>query len=300
MTPLVLTGDCREMLPTLAPGSVQTCITTPPYWSTRDYEVPPLIWGGDPGHDHSFHLRFRAGQHTGYGDHQGPPKTKTGTCLCGAWFGPLGLEPTVGLYIDHVTECFHFLRRPLADDGTLWVSIGDSYANKSLVEAPSQLALQMRSQGWFLRSRIPWIKRGAMHERPSKDRLTGNIDYLFMFSKNPSYYYDPTTAILQRKAQRITDFFDLSWQGLLLDADGEPMALMVNQRHTKLEEDHYALFPNQLIEPLVELTTREGDAVLDMFGGVGTTGAVAAQMGRQGIVCELKPSWARLAKMGVA
>ncbi|HWP90491.1 MAG TPA: site-specific DNA-methyltransferase, partial [Burkholderiales bacterium] len=33
----LLTGDCREMLQTLPAGSVQTCVTSPPYYGLRKY-----------------------------------------------------------------------------------------------------------------------------------------------------------------------------------------------------------------------------------------------------------------------
>ena len=48
----VLQGDCRDLLPTLPEQSVQTVVTSPPYWSLRDYGLPPSVWGGDSACEH--------------------------------------------------------------------------------------------------------------------------------------------------------------------------------------------------------------------------------------------------------
>ena len=50
----MLKGDCRATLAALAPGSVQSVITSPPYYALRDYGSPPLVWGGDPEHAHEW------------------------------------------------------------------------------------------------------------------------------------------------------------------------------------------------------------------------------------------------------
>jgi site-specific DNA-methyltransferase (cytosine-N4-specific) len=47
----ILGGDCRDILPTLPAGSVQCCVSSPPYWGLRDYGTAQ--WeGGDVGCDH--------------------------------------------------------------------------------------------------------------------------------------------------------------------------------------------------------------------------------------------------------
>src|SRR3990167_4850903 len=40
MNSRIIIGDCRAVLPTLEAGSVQTCVTSPPYWGLRDYGHP--------------------------------------------------------------------------------------------------------------------------------------------------------------------------------------------------------------------------------------------------------------------
>src|SRR5208282_5341416 len=40
----------------------------------------------------------------------------------------IGLEPTIGEYVETVVAVFRLVRDVLADDGTLWLNMGDSYA----------------------------------------------------------------------------------------------------------------------------------------------------------------------------
>lgn len=132
-----LVGDCREVLKTLHSGSVQACITSPPYYGLRDYGLEPLVWGGDAGHTHEWGAAL--GLRTVAADmgssalmhaHNKPAQViDNGTaCPCGAWRGSLGLEPTPELFIEHLVEVFRQVRRVLRDDGCLWVNLGDSYA----------------------------------------------------------------------------------------------------------------------------------------------------------------------------
>lgn len=132
--------------------------------------------------------------------------------------GQLGLEDTVAIYLDRMTEVFREVRRVLRKDGTLWMNIGDSYlrqqgrgfnGNKRLSEAdrsiktkrpnflkekellgmPWRLAFALSADGWYLRSDIIWNKPNCIPES-CKDRPTRSHEYLFLLTKSPRYYYD--------------------------------------------------------------------------------------------------------------
>ena len=110
-------------------------------WGLRDYGLEPLVWGGDGDCKHDFSVihRRRNDKSGGHGNvgyigaakaqdeaRFGPP---TDSCSkCGAWRGSLGLEPTPGLYVQHLVEIFREVRRVLRDDGTVWLNMGDSYS----------------------------------------------------------------------------------------------------------------------------------------------------------------------------
>jgi DNA modification methylase len=133
--------------------------------------------------------------------------------------GQIGLEETPEEYITAMVEVFSCVKNILADDGTLWLNIGDSYAGnnsqasnngragygnprervvnrtgeglktKDLIGIPWMLAFALRADGWYLRQDIIWHKPNPMPESV-QDRCTKAHEYIFLLSKSPKYYYD--------------------------------------------------------------------------------------------------------------
>ena len=139
--------------------------------------------------------------------------------------GQIGLEQTPEEYIIAMVEVFRCVRDVLADDGTLWLNIGDSYAQaggrgkqgatsqrkgrsnveaqekrssmkppaglkpKDLIGIPWMLAFALRADGWYLRQDIIWHKPNPMPESV-RDRCTKAHEYIFMLSKSERYFYD--------------------------------------------------------------------------------------------------------------
>ncbi len=141
----VYLGDARDVMAELSAESVDCAITSPPYWGLRDYQVRPLVWGGDAACPHRWgqmergkrgdlrpvdasRVRSRVGTTPASG-----LAAANGGCFCrrcGAWLGSLGLEPTPELYVAHLVEVMRQVRRVLKPGGTLWLVLGDSYAGK--------------------------------------------------------------------------------------------------------------------------------------------------------------------------
>ena len=131
--------------------------------------------------------------------------------------GQIGLEQTPEEYITAMVEVFRCVRNVLADDGTLWLNIGDSYngagpnrasdkrpaaANtqdgnrkwpgckpKDLIGIPWMLAFALRADGWYLRQDIIWHKPNPMPESV-RDRCTKAHEYVFLLSKSERYFFD--------------------------------------------------------------------------------------------------------------
>ena len=138
--------------------------------------------------------------------------------------GQLGLEQTPEEYIAAMVEVFRCVRDVLADDGTLWLNIGDSYAGggggnysagtlnnsgqnitnvrnrpawlsqaglkpKDLIGIPWMLAFALRADGWYLRQDIIWSKPNPMPESV-RDRCTKAHEYIFLLSKSERYFFD--------------------------------------------------------------------------------------------------------------
>jgi len=140
MKDTIIQGNCLEVLKTLLDESIDCCVTSPPYWSLRDYQVSDYIWDGNDNCEHTWitHIKKPTG---GKGDNANVGSNKNNFAnmrdhnivsnfcsKCGAWKGSLGLEPTFQLYIKHLCDIFDEVKRVLKKEGTLWVNLGDTYS----------------------------------------------------------------------------------------------------------------------------------------------------------------------------
>ncbi len=137
--------------------------------------------------------------------------------------GQIGLEPTVDEYVAGMVEVFQCVRNVLADDGVLWLNLGDSYngymanqrgtgletnrqqsrkyiepgaglrtstlKNKDLIGIPWRVAFALQADGWYLRQDIIWHKPNPMPESVT-DRCTKAHEYIFMLTKRERYFFD--------------------------------------------------------------------------------------------------------------
>lgn len=229
MTYKLLLGDCLETLKTIEPYSVSCCVTSPPYYGLRDYGTAEWVYG-DPECDHVMKNarndadgEFRPGR-------EEPEKIlfKNVCPKCGALRidSQIGLEESPEAYVEKLVQVFREVWRVLKDDGTLWLNLGDSYANtkvgntneapdkkprpyfdngthkmkfsksipagmkpKDLIGIPWMVAFALRADGWYLRSDIIWHKPNPMPESVT-DRPTKSHEYLFLLSKSAQYFYD--------------------------------------------------------------------------------------------------------------
>jgi len=132
----IYNGDALEILRQLPDATVNCCITSPPYWSLRDYGT--ATWdGGDTECDH---LQPRKGGEGPASPINGGGSDRDtsvglqqfhGTCRkCGARRvdAQIGLERTPEEYVARLVDVFSEVNRVLRDDGTLWLNLGDSFA----------------------------------------------------------------------------------------------------------------------------------------------------------------------------
>lgn len=203
----LLIGDVFQVLPTLKPRSVHQIITSPPYWNLRDYGT--AAWeGGDPECDHRparllegrNEDRQMLGQSYATNQSQIIAYHKRSECeRCGATKtdAQLGSEPTPELFVENLVKVFRLCRDVLRDDGTLWLNIGDSFAQGKtgrddggrteldgydrkapgvskrrdippagnqagdLLLMPHRVAMALQADGWVLRQTIVWCLSGG-------------------------------------------------------------------------------------------------------------------------------------------
>jgi len=216
--------------------------------------------------------------------------------------GQYGLEKSPAEYVETMRGLFTELRRVLADDGTLWLNIGDSYASciapKNLLGVPWRVAFALQDDGWILRNAIIWHKPNAMPESVT-DRLSGRYEHVFLFSKQRSYWFD-LDPIREPHQDAIAGTSGVgSWNG---DSKGVPAT---GKQHlfghaagrnpgdvwsiptAPFPGAHFAVMPVQLAQRCILAGCKPGGTVLDPFSGSGTTGWAAQRTGRRYIGIDL-------------
>jgi DNA modification methylase len=271
-------GDALEVLSQLDAGSVDCCVTSPPYFGLRDYG--------------------------------------TG--------GQYGLEASPAAYVETMRKVFAEVRRVLADDGTLWLNIGDSYASnaatakgregfeshrgsdtptlnrehqgrvayrgggikaKDMLGIPWRLAFALQDDGWTLRNDIIWNKPNAMPESVT-DRLACRYEHVFLFSK------------ATWRGDIVADLADVdaAWLAALIDGEGS-ITIGRNRRSEKdpKHQDVYSVslsIANTCI-PLLEKAARlmGGPNVRQNNIGVNRPGYAIQVSGDKaaGIIRSIKP-----------
>lgn len=102
----------------------------------------------------------------------------------------IGMETSPQEYVDKIVQVGENVKKVLANDGSYWLNIGDTYdKDKSLWLIPHRVAIAMRDSGWTLRNTIIWHKPNHM-PCSIKDRLTPSHEYVFFFTKSRKYYFD--------------------------------------------------------------------------------------------------------------
>jgi len=147
---------------------------------------------------------------------------------------------------------------------------------KSLVGMPWRVAFALQNDGWILRCDIVWHRPSASES--VKDRPTHAHEFIFMFSKNQRYYYD-RSALLTNTGANIQSVWRVT---------GSPFT-----------GAHCATFPSELIEPIVLASCPKGGVIFDPFSGSGTVGVVCREHGRDFLLCDISQENVELARKRV-
>ena len=264
------------------------------------------------------------------------PKYKNTCPDCGARRidNQIGLEETPEEYIKKMTDIFCEIRRVLRKDGTCWLNLGDSYSSggngsgyskpckqdtnrgmigikgnpkkapvgykeKEILGIPWRAAFALQSDGWYLRQDIIWAKPNPMPESVT-DRCTRSHEYIFLLTKSKKYYFNQMleAAKYTERWGRHNKIYNESERMGLDSANSEER----NKRdvwtvNTKpFSETHFAIFPEELIEPMILAGCPKEGIVLDPFMGSGTTALVAYRFNRKYIGIELNPEYIKIAE----
>jgi DNA modification methylase len=312
----ILVGDALKQLRQLPDESVDTIVTSPPYFNLRDYHMA----------------------------------------------GQLGQEAHVDQWVAALRAVMRECRRVLAPYGSLWLNLGDAYSagerfgapRKSLLLGPERVARVLIADGWLLRNKVVWAKSNSLPS-PVRDRLTTTHEYVYLFVKQASYYFDldairvplvsggrrprlgsrtPAPELGRLSGSR-DGLLRLSREGRSGHPLGKNPGDVWRIGASSYRGAHFATFPAELVRrpilagcppnvcircrspwrrstapvsyqdgvaqprPFVSCgcgaPTRPG-LVLDPFGGSGTVAEVARSLGRDWLLIELNPEYAELAR----
>lgn len=247
-------GNALAVLQQIPDASVNCAVTSPPYYSLRDYGIE----------------------------------------------GQYGMEDSPAEYVETMRRVFAEVRRVLADDGTLWLNIGDTYYSgrgnpgpnsadakqrarrgwvrpvdrcgqpwgikKSLIGIPWQVVFALQQDRWALRAAITWRRTTAVPEPSGHDRPWRTTEPLFLFTKQPRYWFDRSAL------------------------GGEEDVWTIEPDRTLDSGDHSAPFPIGLPMRCIGAGCKPGGVVLDPFAGTGTTCEAARKLGRRAVGIDLNPA----------
>jgi DNA modification methylase len=253
----LIRGDTETILSGLPGGIFQSCVTSPPYWSLRDYSIPGQIGLEESVFAYIGHLAKVFSQVRRVLRDDGT-----------LWLN-IGDSYTSGGRTWRATDKKNPVRamnvRPPTPEGL---------KPKDLIGVPWLLAFALQKEGWYLRADIIWNKPNCQPESV-KDRPTRSHEYIFLFSKSEHYRYD-AAGVRGPNGRNIRTVWDIHTRAY-------PWA-------------HFATFPPALVEPCIKLGSRSSELILDPFIGSGTTGLVALKLNRRFVGIELNPSYLQIAE----
>ena len=268
-------GDVLDRLREMKTGSARCCVTSPPYFGLRDYAArktfptqaeatqwsveSAIEWNEKHGSDR---CRYSSGGATENVQKDGSVRWDGLVGAQSKWsdgtWSSLGNEESPYVFVAHLLEVFREVWRVLADDGTLWLNLGDSYAAnrsyqvsptkwstlvqgqsskvpegpkpKDLIGVPWLAAFALQADGWYLRSDIVWKKISPMPESVT-DRPTRSHEFVFLLSKRESYFYDDDA--IREKAVTGTESISTNVPSARRSDDRKSDAKSVNGRNVQ-------------------------------------------------------------------
>lgn len=281
---LPILHDCRQYkllhehvldaLATIPQASVQCIVTSTPYWGLRIYKETRLCQWAD-------------GEHAAYGHEQTPEG-----------------------FLRHTTQVLAALYDVLAEEGSIWWNVMDSFNTRTqirnnAVEAlramqgkdsrswsdhdccrysaghsylkdgeqcmiPALVANRASRIGYYVKTVITWAKTSTLPE-PQESRVSRNLEYVLHLTK-------VRTPLFMKNEYRS---LPASLGGRNNDYETDKLSDVWTLHTSSGRDGHGAQFPIALPGRCIALTTREGDVVMDPFVGAGNTGVAARMLGRR-------------------
>ena len=308
----ILCADAAAGLKTLPPKSVQMCVTSPPYYGLRDYGADGQIGVEQSPEEYIARLtEVFAEVHRVLKD-DGTLWLNIADSYAGSGKGPM----TLAVEANGKNKDLYDMKSRIYEVPKKWKGVKP----KDMIGIPWMLAFALREFGYYLRSDIIWHKTNCLPESV-KDRPSKCYEHIFLLSKSPKYYFDykairepikDVTAERYKRGRSDNSKYYGKGNALLqnINRPHDDYSMFDQQYRRKRDvwevstntykmDEHFAMFPEKLIEPCILAGSRAGDTVLDPFFGSGTTGAVAKRLGREYIGIEINPVFCKKAGLRI-
>jgi len=302
----IINADVLDGLAQLDDGSVQTCVTSPPYWGLRDYGTEGQLGLERTPDEYVSRLVAVFADVRRVLRDDGTVWLNLGDSYAAARGGTHQPAETLAGGISGITADGEHTNRDRFDGynpSRNAAAIG--LKHKDLVGIPWRVAFSLQQDGWYLRQDIIWHKPNPMPESV-RDRCTKAHEYIFLLSKQARYYWDQGAVKENTDSDpdirsRASTFKKVGNVGGH-HCGAEVLCILGRNRRSvwtvatqPFSEAHFATFPPKLIEPCILAGCPEDGTVLDPFCGSGTTGMVALRHGRRFIGIELNAEYVDMA-----
>lgn len=288
--------DCLEGLRQMEDATVDCCVTSPPYFSLRDYGCQGQIGLEQSPEEYIARLCdvFREVLRV---------MKPEATCWVVIGDTYAGSNRGAACYPDNARQYLQGTNAGTLDRATSY-RFDTAAKDRDLIGIPWMLAFALRDMGFYLRQDIIWQKPNAMPESV-KNRCTKSHEYIFLLTKRPRYYFsvdalrEPSnTGVRKREFNHRDVQFTVpghrqrQFRGTGTNQDG-----MRTKRDvwsvclTRGYEGHHATFPVELPLQCIALGCPQGGLVLDPFMGTATTAVAAYRISRHYVGFELSPDY---------
>jgi len=298
---ILYNGDALALLRRFPDENVDCVITSPPYWTLRDYGIEGQL-GLEPTFDEYleklwqiFSEVYRILKPTG------TVWVNLGDTYGQNWRGGGVSSSSRKQFSNRGTVDFMKRKAPKR------VKV----PQKSLYMIPERFAIGMIDRSWILRNQIVWYKPNAMPESV-KDRFTVDFEKIFFFVKQKKYYFE------QQFEPHSRDWSQEKWTQQVRNKNYKANNILFRRGGSKtlgetynpkgrnkrtvwsistkpFKGAHFAVFPPDIPEICIKAGCPENGLVLDPFMGAGTTAVVAEKLGRRWIGIELNPEYCEIA-----
>lgn len=295
-------GDSKEVLSQLPNQSIQSVITSPPYWAQRDYGED-----GQLGQEPSF--KNYVENLASYFDVTKNVLKDNGTLwinIDDTYYG--SNKGSGGKTVKQLTNKGSFFTPNKGNKGSNLENAKEFSKNKearrkSLCLIPQRLAIKLTDDyKWILRNELIWHKPNAMTES-ARDRFTRDFEEFFLFTKNEKYFFNQQFEPFVWNETKPRKDGNSDWDNNTKQKTHRARKMQPNDKGRNKRSiwsintqpiyglNHFAKFPEKLLITPILASTNEGDAILDPFFGAGTTAIVAEKLNRKWVGIELNESY---------